>query len=292
MFKFGELKDKKIAQKIKNDLVKKSIIIEVKYNYETDLHELYATKEEDLEEAFNYFRVVLGFPPVHQVDPEWDKLSKISLGNITKLFIIISVSLYILIHFLKMYGLLDLLFISNSRENLNLITKDLQIWRLVTPAFLHFSIIHILFNLLWLKTLGSVVEQTKGWRFYLIMFLISAILSNILQFYVTGFKFGGMSGFVYSLFGYLWLHKKFHSHYEFGLPKRDIYLMVGWFFLCFTGLIGNIANTAHGVGLGLGMLFAIFPLERGQILKYLPWVIFALILSVGTFLIEYFQLLS
>jgi GlpG protein len=29
--------------------------------------------------------------------------------------------------------------------------------------------------------------------------------------------------------------------------------MVIWFFLCFTGLVGNIANTVHAVGFGVGM---------------------------------------
>jgi GlpG protein len=50
------------------------------------------------------------------------------------------------------------------------------------------------------------------------------------------------------------------------LPKRDIVLMVGWYFLCLTGLMGNIANVAHGVGLGIGLIcsLVVFKLKQGH----------------------------
>jgi GlpG protein len=69
--------------------------------------------------------------------------------------------------------------------------------------FLHFSPLHLLFNMMWLKDLGGVIEVRRGrWR-YLGLVLLIAGISNLAQGIVSGPFFGGMSGVVFGLFGYI-----------------------------------------------------------------------------------------
>ena len=137
-----------------------------------------------------------------------------------------------------------------------------QVWRLVTPIFIHFQILHILFNMLWLRELGSVIEYRRGWWRLLALVLITAVLSNVGQFWLVADEspfFGGMSGVVYGLFGYIWTKGRFDPAAGLSLPPSTVVWMIGWFVLCWTGVVDNIANHAHGVGLVSGMLLGMLP---------------------------------
>jgi GlpG protein len=128
-----------------------------------------------------------------------------------------------------------------------------QIWRLFTPMFLHFSVLHIFFNMLWLRDLGSMIEARRSsWRLLLLV-LVLAGTSNLAQYWWDGPQFGGMSGVVYGLLGYVWMQGKFNPASRLALQPQTVTLMIVWFLLCFTGLVGNIANTAHAVGFGVGI---------------------------------------
>jgi len=128
-----------------------------------------------------------------------------------------------------------------------------QIWRLFTPMFLHFGILHILFNMWWLKDLGALIETFKGSWYMLILTLVIAAISNVAQFFWGGPMFGGMSGVVFGLLGYLWLYGKFNPASPIRLNPQIVQFVTIWFFICLTGLVGPIANAAHGVGAGVGM---------------------------------------
>ena len=59
------------------------------------------------------------------------------------------------------FQFLHILFISEYRQGLPEILSG-QLWRLFTPIIIHFGIMHIAFNLLWLYQLGSVIEQRQN----------------------------------------------------------------------------------------------------------------------------------
>jgi GlpG protein len=128
-----------------------------------------------------------------------------------------------------------------------------QVWRLVTPIFIHFGIIHIFFNMLWLRDLGSMIEARQSSWLLAILVLVIAVCSNLAQFYYGGPAFGGMSGVVYGLFGYIWMRGKFDPGSGLYLHPTTVTMMIIWFVACFTPIIPHIANATHAAGLALGL---------------------------------------
>ncbi len=128
-----------------------------------------------------------------------------------------------------------------------------EVWRLVTPIFLHFGLLHILFNMWMLLDLGTILERRIGATHYSVIVLVSAILSNITQYVVTGSPaFGGMSGVLYALFGYVWVRGRFDGTLGFALRGSTVIVLMVWLVLGFTGTLGPVANFAHLGGLVAG----------------------------------------
>lgn len=139
-----------------------------------------------------------------------------------------------------------------------------QLWRLITPIFLHFAWFHLLFNGIWMWQLGSVIERRLGpWDLGVLVVTIG-IGSNVAQFLSAGPLFGGLSGVVYGLLGYFWVQGRFNPRFGLVLNNTVVYLMLGWFVLCWVGIIPNVANWAHTAGLGLGMSAAWVSYKLGR----------------------------
>jgi len=135
-----------------------------------------------------------------------------------------------------------------------------QVWRLITPDFLHFSWPHIIFNSVMLWFLGSQIEFIDGRTRLLVLALVASLLSNGLQYLVTGPLFGGLSGVVYAIMGYCWLSQRRLPRFQF--PPALITFALAWMVLGFTPLpnmlgMGNMANEAHLGGFVAGLLVAL-----------------------------------
>jgi GlpG protein len=131
-----------------------------------------------------------------------------------------------------------------------------QVWRLVTPVFIHLSPLHLLFNMFWLRDLGSLIEVRKGGWFLAALTVVIAVPSNLVQYFWAGPAFGGMSGVVYGLFGYVWLTGRANPTSGMYLQQNTVTIMLAWLVLCFTGLLGPVANGAHVGGLVVGCAVA------------------------------------
>lgn len=137
--------------------------------------------------------------------------------------------------------------------------KSGQVWRLVTPIFLHGDLLHLLFNMYWVRTLAVPVEFRLGSGRLLWYVLFISITSNLAQFYMSGPNFLGMSGVVFGLFGFIWAKGRFDPGAGLSMPPNLTFFVVIYFFLCLTGALGPIANWAHGVGALSGILLGARP---------------------------------
>jgi GlpG protein len=175
-------------------------------------------------------------------------------GPLTLALIALSVLVYVIREYSQAGALTDYLFISDPF----LPGRDLpevrqgQVWRLLTPIFIHAGVLHILFNLLWLKDLGSMVESRMGTLYFLLLVTVIGISSNLAQYLTSGPFFGGMSGVVYGLLGYIWMKGKFDPGAGLFLHPSTVMMMLIWLVFGYTNVI-HMANTVHAVGLMVGI---------------------------------------
>lgn len=148
-----------------------------------------------------------------------------------------------------------------------------EVWRLITPVFLHGSFLHIIFNMLWLWMLGRQVEErTKKWQ-YILITLIIGITSNTFQYLMSDSLFIGYSGIICGLAGFIWMRQRRAPWEGYPLQKGTIIFLgvfivgmmvlqlVSFFLIRFhlADFSMNIANTAHIVGAMTGIVLGRIP---------------------------------
>lgn len=137
-----------------------------------------------------------------------------------------------------------------------------QVWRLITPIFMHGSIVHLIFNLSFCFWLGGLIERQKGSGYVLALIVVSGILGNIAQILWTGSPlFLGFSGVSYALFGFAWMRGRYSPHEGIGVDPFTVGMALMWLVLGFTGMM-PIANGAHVGGLVVGLLAGYWPRLR------------------------------
>jgi len=127
-----------------------------------------------------------------------------------------------------------------------------QVWRLFTPALLHGGLLHLIFNMWWMYDLGTLIERRIGSIRFLLLVLGTGVASSMAQFLAVGPNFVGMSGVVYGLFGYAWVRGRLDPTCGLYLRPDVAFWMIGWLVVCGAGLVGPVANWAHGGGLVAG----------------------------------------
>jgi len=136
---------------------------------------------------------------------------------------------------------------------------DGQYWRLVTPMFLHGSLLHIGFNVYALYILGRPVERYFGHLRYLGLFLLSGITGNLFSFLFTSSPSLGSSTAIFGLLAaegvFIYQNRELFGE-RFATALRQIVQVALINFLI--GLSPGIDNWGHLGGLLGGIFFAWF----------------------------------
>jgi len=147
-------------------------------------------------------------------------------------------------------------------------------FRMFTAMFLHFGIIHLLFNMVVLWMLGRILERDLGPARFLTAYLLSGLAGSVAVYLFSyDSSTAGASGAVYGLFGLLILVNR-----KLSRDNRGIYILLGlnlvltlvWGF-SFSGHVGGLVG-----GLICGAILTFTPRQR----RSLHWVGFALFLVV------------
>jgi len=197
----------------------------------------------------------------------------------SSLLVLVSVLITLLTNFgesqplLRWFTITDLAHNGQAAPSLAHTLAEGQVWRLITPIFIHFGVFHLVFNMLWFAGLGGAIEQKRGSLRFLGLVLLLAIPSNLAQLYlghatvaeglhlllIPSPRFGGMSGVVYGLFGYSWMKSRFEPELGLAVGSQTVAILMIWFFLCLTPAVEGVANMAHAAGLVLGFLAGLVP---------------------------------
>lgn len=137
-------------------------------------------------------------------------------------------------------------------------------WELVTSIFVHANLIHLLFNTIALKILGSRFEDILGAKRMAATFFIGGVIANLAT---IGYGLGverigasvGASGALFSIAGAI-------AFIEYTLYRS--YQSIWWIFLIFIVsstpfLVGSSINVvAHATGLLYGIIIGVYYGER------------------------------
>ena len=144
-----------------------------------------------------------------------------------------------------------------------------QFWRLLTPMFIHFGVLHIVFNLLWVWEVGRRIEMICGVQRLLMLVLVSSLSANVMQYLFTGPSlYGGMSGVVFGLLGFGFVWSRLRPRESLRLPDGIymamlVLLVVGFSGVLDLAMVGAVANGAHLGGLLAGLVLGVLSARGG-----------------------------
>lgn len=135
-----------------------------------------------------------------------------------------------------------------------------ELWRMISSAFLHIGIFHLLINSYTLYQLGIFIEDFFGQTKLIATYVLTAITSSLISLVFSGGISAGASGALFGLAGLLLGNAWAKKVYTFDLPIDERQLLPFVLFnLWFGAITPGIDNWAHigGLlgGIALGFVF-------------------------------------
>jgi hypothetical protein len=157
----------------------------------------------------------------------------------------------------------------NFTEAFMLISADIfkRPWILLTSMFLHGGLNHLLFNMYALFLFGILLEQKIGAKKFAFIYLLAGIAASVFSSFIypsltgTVFRALGASGAIMGIIGALIiLMPNLRLLFLFAIPMPLWVAGIIWILIDIFGIFvpSGIANIAHLVGIGTGLLFGLY----------------------------------
>jgi rhomboid protease GluP len=159
-------------------------------------------------------------------------------------------------------------------------------WTLLTAQYLHGGLLHILFNTMWIRQLGPVVEELFGKARSFLLFNAGGVGGFLVSCLVSPSPTIGASGAVFGLMGALIAHGR-----RGGSSRLSQQI---WTYAAFAFAMGFLApgvnNLAHagGFGAGYGAGYLLRPASQRRQGRFEVWLTLALMVATAAgFVLSY-----
>jgi rhomboid protease GluP len=154
---------------------------------------------------------------------------------------------------------------------------------MISAVFLHGSLLHIFFNLMWIHGLGPTVEDAFGRSRYFVIFMVAGIGGFLASNLLSGAPTVGASGGVFGLLAAVIAYGRRHGGSVGQAITQRAMMWAG--FLLVLGFVGSrVNNFAHLGGFAAGYLASLLFLPQAERTEGPVVKIGALLLAAGAVL--------
>ncbi|WP_096186800.1 rhomboid family intramembrane serine protease [Evansella halocellulosilytica] len=178
------------------------------------------------------------------------------------------VAIHIILHvWVSLFPFLGGQEIRNFGIGSNILVAMGEYWRLVTPIFLHGSMMHMLFNSFSLVLFGPALESMLGKFRFIVAYFVTGILANIATYFLGDpFLFHlGASGAIFGLFG-IYLYMVMYRKDLIDPGNSQLIMTIVILGVVMTFMNPNVNILAHIFGLIAGA--AIGPIILYKVTRY------------------------
>ncbi|MGA9533565.1 MAG: rhomboid family intramembrane serine protease [Anaerolineales bacterium] len=219
-----------------------------------------------------------GAPPIPPTRPSF--FDRLASNPSTAAIILITVIVFIGQTITQqLYGF-DLLLAVGAKSNADIMHG--QIWRLLTPIFLHVGLLHIGVNMYSLYIIGPAVERPFGSARFTAIYFLSGVGGVASSLAFSQQRSAGASGAIFGLLGalagFLYIHRSVFGQAASGQLRQIVFVAL---LNLAIGLSPGIDNWGHigGLLVGIALAFLLGPRyqpmwttpESGRLVDRLPW---------------------
>lgn len=156
-------------------------------------------------------------------------------------------------------------------------------WRLITPIFMHWSMMHFFFNSFLLVQIGPLVQELYGSKFWVI-YLTCGIAASAASMWTRSHQMvmAGASGAIMGLIGLLLIHGLRHRD-QLGQAMKSLFIRLILYTVVLS-LVFSIDHRAHAGGFFCGVLFA-YTVSSGEPRSKTARTIWSVLSLVGVLLV-------